>query len=301
MRHMKVWFPEFFTEAHRKPGEGEVLVEALREFGIDCQLEPYPDCSFIFCGTIWKHHLVQEHRLSNPGINTPTIHYNWDLYPFQLMELPGDYVRSDPHLWDPYLGELKTCREIWVPSQCTTVRTKEFTERDSYVIKTSIRPWEVSKVTTGDYAVDIVRYYPDYCHVNTVDCCKAASIPLIQSQNTLPWDEFRDVIANCRFLISGQFEASTGGLTMLEGLWHGKPSLISNSPRHGGIDYMGDWGTYFQWDNPFLFRKALHKMYDETPVINIDQAREWITEEYSEHAMAKRMAKRFWELYDESN
>ena len=299
MRHMKVWFPEFFTEAHRKPGEGEVLVEELRKFGIDCQLEPTEDCSFIFCGTLWKFGLVQEWRKKCAII--PTIHYNWDLYPFQLMELTGEYIRSDPHLWDPYVEELKSCRDIWVPSYCTTLRTREFTNRDSCVIKTSIRPWEYEKVTTGDYAVDVVRYYPDYNSHLTPQSCAAVSVPLVESRNTLPWVEFQHVISNCRFMISGQFEASTGGLTLLEGYWHGKPSLISNSPRHGGVDYLGDRATYFQWDNPLLFRLAIQKMMDNTPVVCIDEAREWITSEYSEYAMAGRMAKRFWELYDEQN
>ena len=55
MRHMKVWFPEYFTEAHRKPGEGDVLAEELRKFGIDCQLQLTADCSFVFCGTRTNH------------------------------------------------------------------------------------------------------------------------------------------------------------------------------------------------------------------------------------------------------
>jgi len=299
MRHMKVWFPEFFTEAHRKLGEGEVLVEELRRFGIDCQLEPTEDCSFIFCGTLWKFGLVQEWRKKCAII--PTIHYNWDCYPFQLMELGNGYVRSDPHLWDPYIEDLKVCRDIWVPSYCTTSRTKEFTDRESIIIKTSIRPWEIETTTTGDYIIDVVRWYPDYCHTIMKDSCKSVSVPLIQTQNNLPWEEFKTTVANCRFMVSGQFEASTGGLTLLEGYWHGKPSLISNSPRHGGIDYLGERATYYQWDNPLLLRRALLKMYDNTPVINIDEARTWITSEYSEYAMASRMAKRFWELYDESN
>ena len=171
-KRMKIWFPEFFTEAHRKPGEGDVLAEELRKFGIDSKLELTHDCSFIFCGSTWRMNLVKEERLRFPEI--PTIHYNWDLYPFQLMEL-------------------------------------------------------------------------------------------------------------------------------LEGYWHGKPSLISNSFRHGGIDYFGDRASYFQWDNHLLFRKALLKMADSPPKIDIDAARTWIAKEYSEYAMAERMAKRFWELYNESN
>ena len=297
-KRMKIWFPEFFTEAHRKPGEGDVLAEELRKFGIDSKLELTHDCSFIFCGSTWRMNLVKEERLRFPEI--PTIHYNWDLYPFQLMERP-DYTRANPDLWDPYVEELKICRDIWVPSYCTTVRTKEFTDRESTVIKTSIRPWEVASCSDQGYAVDVIRRYPDFNEGATRESCINSSIDLVESWNLLPWEEFKTTIANCRFMISGQYEASTGGLTLLEGYWHGKPSLISNSFRHGGIDYFGDRASYFQWDNHLLFRKALLKMADSPPKIDIDEARTWITKEYSEYAMAERMAKRFWELYNESN
>jgi hypothetical protein len=296
---MKVWFPEFFTEAHRKPGEGDVLAEELRKFGIDCQLNLTEDCSFIFCGTIWRMNLVKEERQRYPNI--PTIHYNWDLYPFQVIESSG-YTRANPDLWTPYIDELAVCRDIWVPSRCTVDRTAEFVGRsDSVVIKTSVRPWEYPTQITGDYAVDVMRKYPDPNRDMAAEGCRAVGIPLIETRNSVPWEAFKTNIAESRFLISAQFEASTGGLTLLEGYWHGKPSLISNSPRHGGIDYFGDRAKYFQWDNPVLFRQSLLSMIEDTPKVDIDEARSWITKEYSEYAMAERMAKRFWELYDESN
>lgn len=303
-RRMKVWFPEFFTEAHRKPGEGDVLSEELRKFGIDCQLELTEDCSFIFCGSIWKMNLVKQERPKAP--NVPTIHYNWDLYPFQLMERP-DYTRANPDLWDPYLTELESCLDIWVPSQCTVDRTREFVGRDAHVILSSIRPWEAPcEVRDNGYVVDVMRKYPDYNRDAAKDACKAVGIPIIETCNELTWERFKQVICECRFMISAQYEASTGGLTLLEGLWHGKPSLLSNSPRHGAVDYFHPWANgywrqwvrFFQWDNPLILRKALLNMHDNPPKVDIDEARGWIIEQYSEYAMAQRMAKRFWELYD---
>lgn len=300
MRHMKVWFPDFFTEAHRKPGEGDVLVEELRKFGIDCQRELTADCSFIFCGTIWLMNKVKEERARFPNI--PTIHYNWDLYPFQIIE-SRDYTRANPDLWGPYLDELATCRDIWVPSFCTMDRTREFVPNCGSIarILTSVRPWEYGKRVSGRYAVDVMRKYPDPNRDLARMHCDALKIPLIETRNEVPWEAFKTNIAEAGFLISAQFEASTGGLTLMEGYWHGKTSLISNSPRHGGVDYFGDRARYFQWDNPVLFRQALQRMYDKPPKIDIDEAREWVTKNYSEYAMANRMAKRLWELHDESS
>lgn len=298
MKSMKVWFPEYFTEAHRKPGEGDVLAEELRKFGIECQLELTKDCSFIFCGSIWRMNLVKEERQRFPDI--PTIHYNWDLYPFQLMERP-DYQRANPDLWDPYLEELKVCRDIWVPSECTVRRTKEFVGRSAHVILTSVRPWDNPvELVDGGFAVDVMRKYPDYNRDAAREACAAVDVRLVETCNEMPWEVFQKVICRSRFLISAQYEASTGGLTLLEGLWHGKPCLLSNSPRHGAVDYFRheDWVRFFQWDNPLLLRRAVREMYDNPPVVDIDKAREWIIDNYSENAMAERMAKRFWELYD---
>lgn len=297
-QRMKIWFPEFFTEAHRKPGEGEVLVEELRKFGIDCQLELTEDCSFIFCGTIWRMNKVKEERKRFPNI--PTIHYNWDLYPFQLVELP-DYKRADPDLWDPYLDELKVCRDIWVPSVCTVNRTSEFVGRPSIVIKTSVRPWESNYVAEKDYAVDVMRRYPDPNCFAAKFNCDAVKVPIIQSKNELPWEKFKKVIAGCRFMISAYYEASTGGLTLLEGLWHGKPCLLSQSPRNGSVDYLGHgpWARYFRWDDPIQMRSQILGMYENPPRFSVDEARAYIVKNFSETAMAQRMATRFWELYHE--
>lgn len=302
MRTMKIWFPEYFTEAHRKPGEGDVLAEELRKFGIECQLELTENCSFIFCGSIWRMNLVKEERQRFPNI--PTIHYNWDLYPFQLIQRP-DYTRANPDLWDPYVEELKTCRDIWVPSQCTVNRTFEFIGRPSRIIKTSVRPWDNPvEITDGGFAVDVMRKYPDPNRDAAHDACKDTDVNLIETCNEMPWIQFQKVIVRCRFMISAQYEASTGGLTLLEGLWHGKSSLLSDSPRHGAVDYFGihsPWARYFTWDNPIILRQKVREMYDNPPVVNIDEARQFITDMYSERAMAKRMADRFWELYDEAN
>jgi len=298
MKYMKVWFPDFFTEAHRHPGEGDVLVDNLTLFGIECVKELTDDCSFIFCGTIWKLWEVKEGQQQYPHI--PVIHYNWDLYPFQIVE-NENYQRANPDLWIPYLTELANCRDIWVPSQCVVDRTKEFTKRsDSVIIKTSVRPWDYPQPVSGDYVVDVMRRYPDPNLELSKEGCTALGIPLIRTRNEVPWEDFKTNIAEARLLISAHYEASTGGLTLLEGYWHGKPVMLPNSPRHGGVDYFGNRATYFQWDNPLLFRNALLSMYNDPPKINIDEARSWIQAEYSEYAMASRMAKRFWELYDES-
>jgi hypothetical protein len=298
VKTLKVWFPEFFTEAHRAFAEGEILVQELERFGIECTLTMSETCDFILCGSLWKLHLVLEAARHFP--DTPLIHYNWDLYPFQILDLPvyrSQGKKYDP-LWGRYLDSLRTCKEIWVPSECTVSRTKEFVGRNALVIKTSVRPWEASRVSDQGYGLDVMRKYPDPNNNLPWECGTVVGVPIIESKTSLPWDEYKQTVADARFLVSGKFEASTGGLSLLEGYWHGKPVLLSDSPRCGAIDYFGNRATYFKWDNPFLLQKALLKLHNDPPKVDIGEARAWITEKYSERAMAQRMATRFWELYN---
>lgn len=290
MKSVKVWFEDFFTEAHRQRNHGDALVAELAKFGIECQLEPTADCEFAFCGSIWKSAQMEAKLAEFP--NMKLIHYNWDIYPFQ--------VQRHPNEWLPYIESLKRCHEVWVPSQCTVRRTEEYTGRSAKVMKASIRTWEPVKKNTfpGCYVVDVMRKYPDVNQHACKEACDDLGIHCIELNHTYDWDEFRSAVAYSSLLVSAYEEASTGGLTLLEGYWHGVPVLCSNSPRNGAIDYFGRRASYFQWNDK---HDLAHKIAgilacDFDPSDFIESRRKWIESEYSERAFAKRIAVRLREL-----
>ncbi len=106
------------------------------------------------------------------------------------------------------------------------------------------------------------------------------------------YQEYQDAVAGCRFLVSHYYEASTGGLTLLEAYYLGKPCLISDSPWMGGRDYLGDRATYFDYNNYSHFKIKLRQMaHTETPSNSL-QEREWVTQSFSDERMVDDMLRR---------
>lgn len=298
-RRIKLWFPGrdacplAYTEAHRKPHEAEALAVELGKLGIDCTPDLEPDCDACLCGTIWL--LDAAEKAMKAGV--PLIHYCWDLYPWQLK---GGYPGAwKPNLWKPYLEQLKRCHDVWAPSRCTADRVLEFAGRSAHVILTAVHPWD-APTHDGGYVVDVMRpYVCDPMNGVVGRACRELGIPCIESAVTLPWEEFKRAVAGARLLVSAYEEASTGGLTLLEGYYLGKPVLLSDSPRMGARDYFGEKRPgvgYFKWDSPAHLKVMIDVMRGFRPGWSEEVGREWITATYSDAAMARRMATRLREM-----
>lgn len=286
---IKVFFPNFYTEAHREVSEGEALVKELSDFDVLCQNTLTNDCDFIFCGGFLDY---QDAYKQYKGSNIPIIHYSWDIYPFNVNGDPKDrYTR----LWKEYLEALKTCFEIWVPSECTVDRTREFTGRDSVVIKTSVRPFPTKVVNPGNCVIDPMRRYPDQCAGWVQKACAALGIPCVETKS-LSNSQYREAVGGCRLLVTSTYEASTGSLCLLEGYYHGKPILVTNSPRNGAVDYFGSRATYFDCNDFHSLVYNLEKLWNNPPSINVEEAQSWVNENYGEKAFAFRIANRLREL-----
>lgn len=101
------------------------------------------------------------------------------------------------------------------------------------------------------------------------------------------------MIAGARLLVSAYHEASTGGLSLLEGYALGKPVLLSDSPYQGGRDYFGDRANYFHWGSYDDLKSELLCLYENPPRVNAVEARDWVEKNYGEHAFARRLAREF--------
>ena len=200
---MIIYFPKFYTEAHRTRDRQVELVDALARVGVLCSLDP-SKCDLTFCGSIFSLPEV----LSR-GVVPPVIHYNWDLYPA--------LVARDP-VWVRYVRHLETCHRILVPNVGTAVRTLEIAGKMSSVVRSPVKLWDVPNRFAGSpdprsYAVDVMRDYTwDANHMIARDACRIAGVPLVRTATSRPWDEFRWLVANASVLLSCYVEASTGGL-----------------------------------------------------------------------------------------
>lgn len=234
----------------------------------------------------------QSHRILSEINNRPNIkliNYNWDLYPW--------VVEENINEWQLYGYLLSKSVEVWAPSSEVVVRTNEIYGKDvadkSVVIKTFARFFETSTpVTDKRYVYNPLRnYYKDPNYGWTEKACNILDIPLQKSEHRLSETEFQEKILGSTFLVCEYYEASTGGLTLLEGFYHGKPVLISDSPYMGASEYFGDKAHYFKHDNFDDFLNKINTMWNNTPTVN-ENDRKQISEELSLDRMVDKMLSR---------
>lgn len=292
---IRVFFPEFETEAHRQNWQGARLAAALADEGVECQLTVDRHCDAAFVASFSTFHDAahgcRKDPFNRPVLGTkhfpamPVIHYCWDLYPFKV-EGPDERWR-----WDAYREALRTAMAVWVPSACTMRRIVQYTDRDASVVLSSCPRWEPPDgcLRNGGYVVDVLRPYPGDPNVGAVRrACEELGIACHElGDHARTWDEFRSLIAGAALLVSAAHEASTGGLTLLEGYRLGKPVLISDSPRHGGRDYFGARAMYFRYDDPGDLRAKIKALAGYAVA---SDCRQWVDAHYSDAAFARRIA-----------
>jgi hypothetical protein len=213
--------------------------------------------------------------------------YNWDTYEWVWTNpRPGeyDYLR--------YGRLLKEAREVWVPSECTRRRTRQWWDIDSKVVLSSCPWWHRWDTKDLGYVLCTLRQIPDRDWGLFEQACQELSLPYKMTNHDVTYEEYQDTVAHCRFLVSHLHEASTGGLTLLEGYCLGKPSLLSDSEWHGGRDYMGDRATYFAAGNLNSLKTTLKLIYNNPPRIDREQAKRWVMQQFSDERMVGDILRR---------
>lgn len=252
----------------------------LADAGIET-VEPNGDCDFFWNASVLRYR--NAHRISRQFPHVKTINYCWDFYKWAI-----ENPRKWEYDWAGYAEYLKESEEVWVPNEGTKKRLKEMYDIDAHVIHTAITTYE-HEVTDGRYVLNHLREYPEPNWGITEKWCKDNDVPYLWTDHGLSLDEWRKTVSNCRFMVCEYYEASTGGLTLLEGLWNGKPALVAKSPYQGGMEYLGEFGTYFQWDDRDDFARKMEQMWNDPPKIDIKKAREFITANYAPEVMAKKV------------
>lgn len=281
-KKLTIWFPDFYSEAHRTKERQADLVKEFINLGVSVRSKDSNGCDAVFCGTIWQSEQLKDCKL-------PVYHYCWDLYPWQLAGESDACWKN--WLWHPYVDQLKTCAGIFVPGESTAKRIREIVGRDdAKVVKAPVKLWEPPcEPFDGGYVMDVMRKYPDPNKSAVWDACKELGIRCIESGANLPWEEFKRTVAGARLLVSAYYEASTGGLTLLEGYALGKPVLLSNSPYNGAQEYFGPLGHYFQWDRPDSLRRWIADLYNTPPNYGKDETagnKQWVESTYNDQMFA---------------
>lgn len=271
-------FVEKFTE-----GDKDLQLEAMRKY---FDFVPLGEAEVIFCGSI---SMMSQAQTAKSNSSKPLVNYCWDYYKWAH---EGKAFQGN---WMAYAGFLKHSDLVFVPSASQKLRLKELLSVDSVVVKSGAPTFE-HEVTDGNFILDPVRYYPEENRTWAEDAARLLGIPIIHSEHQYSLEQFRKLVASCTFMTSCFREASTGGLSLIEGLWLGKQSLVSDSPYMGAVDYVGEYGVYFKHDDFNDLVAKMKMMWENRVRIDVTQAREYIMESCSYESMARNIFKHICEL-----
>lgn len=265
---MNLFFVEKFSE-----GDTDRQLEAMRKYFAFTKLE---DAAAIYCASIVMMGQAKNAKLSS---GKPLIVYCWDYY------LWAHEGKHHNHNWKEYADFLKMADLVIVPSAAQQLRLKELLNIESSIVKTGILTY-THEVSDSGFILDPLRYYPVEEATWAEKAAKELNIPIIHSEHQYSQEEFRKLVASCTFMTCAIPEASTGGLTLSEGLWLGKVSLISDSSYQGAHDYVGPYAYGFKANDYEDFKRMMYILWKERPTID---ARKYILKELNFNNMAKEL------------
>lgn len=270
---MKIHFVEKFSE-----GDADLQLEAMRKHFTF--VEP-KEAEWIYVASIVH---VQKALSLKSTYQKPLAVYCWDYYKWAH----EGHTAAAGFNWKAYEQLLAQADVVIVPSAAQQLRLKQLLKIDSIVVPSGVRRFD-EEPHDGGYILDPLRYYPDENRDWAIEAAATLNIPIVHSEHGYEEGEWRRLVAGCTFMTSCVREASTGALTLAEGLWMGKASLVSNSPYMGARDYVGDFGFYFQYDDFESLVEKMGAMWRRRVTVPIGPARAWMDRELSYDVMAKRI------------
>jgi glycosyltransferase involved in cell wall biosynthesis len=220
--------------------------------------------------------------------DVPLFCYNWDCY-----EWVWSNPRQGEYDYNQYGELLKRATEIWVPSRCTGLRTSEWWKLNNWrVILSSAPYWDYENIRDDGYALCCLREIPDPWWGEFEKACEYLDIPYKMTKHEVEWEEYQDLVAGCRFICAPLHELSTGGLSLLEAYYLGKPVLINDSQWNGGVDYFRGRANYFDGSTNTSLKLGLQELHED-PFANMPHDyREYVANNFSNQRMIDNMLER---------
>lgn len=269
---------------NKSEGNTEEQIDALSK--VATLVSDPISADIILCMTVF---VMDETKAIIDRTGKPYAVYCWDYY------LWAHEGKNPTINWPKYVALMKNAKIVFVPSKSQQLRLKELLNIDSIVIHTGIKTYGNIPVNDSDYVLAPVRFYPE----NNFDWAEKATnelgILLVQSDHKYSFDEFKKLVASCTFMTCPYIEASTGGLTLMEGLDLGKVSLVSNSPYMGAKDYLGEFGVYFNYKSYEEYKNIMQQLWTNRPKVDIIKSREHVAK-FSFENMANSIYKYLCEL-----
>jgi glycosyltransferase involved in cell wall biosynthesis len=273
----------------------EPLIPVFVSKGIDVlKNNVSADCDFILNTSCASTHLMESFHLSHPNI--PIINLVLDLY-----ETVWSSPNPHSYQYKKYLEYIKKSIEVWPISSSVHKRMLEYGV-DKEKVKTLLIwarffDYPAEGIIDKRYILNPVREYKyDKNYGWLKKACYELQIPLAETKNNFSERDFQRVIAECSFTCCEVHEMSTGGLTLLEGLRHGKPAVVSNSEYEGARDYLGDMGIYFNDKNYEDFKQTIKETWESTPKLDVNKCIQHCNSHVSKEQYVENMINRMTSL-----
>lgn len=246
------------------------LIQSLEDLGHTI-IKNQVDDSFdlLFGVTISVQGLIKTLHDSSP--NVPMVNYNWDVYEWAYKNHNTSIFPYDLNL---YKQLLQDSQFVACPSWSVVYRNEEFFDipiEKSVIVKSFARQISIdpSRVRDDRFIYMPLRQIPDRNKGWFEKACDELSIPYRISDKHLSEEEYADTIASCSFLVCPWYEASTGGLSLIEGISVGKPVLFSDSKYMGAEDYLGSYATKFKHDDYEDFKLKIKSLWENTEKVEV--------------------------------
>lgn len=242
-----------------------------------------------------REHLDHANEIVCRYPHVPLIVYNWDQY--------GWHQLQDCN-WNLYNSLQEKSKEIWVPSKAVSLRIEEFLKLGNkcFIMKSWARIFDYPKenIIDGRYVFQVVRnYHPDPFYNWAERACSDLNIPLfMNAYHKKSEEEFQKFIAESTLLLCHYDEASTGGLTLIEGHRLGKPVLFCDSPYMGAKDYFGERAHTFRRNDYEDFVSKLRDLYHQPVAHDFDDCHKF-TDQYKIENYMIRVKERLMTLKNE--
>lgn len=264
------------------------LIKPIEKLGHEVQIDKITADSDVLIGwSISQMSKIKEMHAKFPKV--PMINYNWDVY-----EWVWKHPRGKDYDWEGYGELLGESLEVWCPSRSVAMRNREFYNlKNNFVLKTFVPFFDVA-VSDKNFVLNPLRQIPDRNFGWFERACTEVNIPYRSTEKRLSWKEYTGIVATCTFIVCPWYEASTGGLTLIEGYRLGKQVLVSDSPYMGARDYFGERANYFQYYSYPHFKNMLIKMWRNREELDIVECRKF-TDQYRVEVMAEKICDRLEE------
>lgn len=249
--------------------------------------------------TTFSGEFPMESLMKKYGRSKKYVFYVWDWYTWNdRYTSKGTLTPNGSFDRERLSTVLRYCDFVFVPNEGTRQCLINYKVKHAEVLLPFTRLFEPEENEVSDMGyIAIVqrRYANDPTGDWIMDAADDLGITYVASYQNYEYfknpEKFRKLITNCTFLASSYFEASTGGMALIEGYNCGKPVLISDSKFLGANDLFGNKAfKYKYWSYEDLLKQVKY-LWENRPKLEINDCKEFC-KQFKPEAMAKRIYER---------